>query len=107
MHVSGEGEAAHQGKPAEDVDHVVDVETIARAQALADARGGAIEGVAEPVEGEAGDCAESSVAVPGGQGIAGPGADLGSQAQSCQVVGADAIGNAGGQPEQGAFFGSG
>ena len=37
MHVSGQGEAAHQGESAEAVDHVVDVESVARTQALADA----------------------------------------------------------------------
>ena len=43
LHVSREGEAAHQGEGAEAIDHVVDVEAVARTLALAHARERAVE----------------------------------------------------------------
>ena len=43
MHVSRQGQAAHQGEGAEAVDHVVDVESVARTQAMPHAGECAIE----------------------------------------------------------------
>src|SRR5579872_952245 len=76
MHVSREREAAHERESAEAIDHVVDIESVARAQSLADAGECAVERVAEPVEGEASDHAEKRIAIPGSERVAGSGADL-------------------------------
>ena len=55
VHVAGEGETAHEEEGADGVGDVVDVEAVARAEAIADAGEGAVEAVAEPVDGEGDD----------------------------------------------------
>src|SRR5579864_5116355 len=70
MHVSGEGQSAHQGESAKAVDHVVNVEPVARTLALADAGECAVERIAQPVESEAYDRAKESVGIARGQRVA-------------------------------------
>ena len=43
MHVSRESEASHEREGAEAIDHVVDIEAVARTLALAHASEGAVE----------------------------------------------------------------
>jgi len=56
-------EAAHQRDGAEDVDHVIDVEAVARTLVAPDAGESAVHAVAEPIEDEAQDDQQQSIAV--------------------------------------------
>ena len=58
------------------IDHVVDVEAVARALALAHAGKRAVEGVAQPVQRQTNNHAEECEAVVASQGIADSGANL-------------------------------
>ena len=53
--IAGNGEAAHKEDGADRIDHVIDVEAVARALAIAEARDGAVEAVAEPIQREKND----------------------------------------------------
>ena len=107
MHVAGVCEAKHHGGGADGVDHVVDIEAIARALLVADASECTVERVAEPVEGETSDGREEPAAVAGGERVTRAGGELGGEAEGGEMVGVDGAGHALGQPYEGALFGRG
>src|SRR5579863_7285806 len=86
MHVTRQAQPAHKGKRSETVYHVIDVETVARPQAMPNACESAIKRVPEPIECQAGNRAEQRIPIPRCQRITGPGADLCRESEDCQVV---------------------
>ena len=104
MEKAGAGKAGHEGDGAEDVDDVVDVEAVARALDAADAGEGAVQAVAEPVEGEAEDDGEQSVAVEAREGVEDAGGDLRGEAEEGELVGGEPARGAFGDPLEGALF---
>src|ERR1039458_9538719 len=69
-HISAEPDAANQEERPDGIGNVIDVESIARAQAVAHAGQGTIETVAEPVDGQRQDHPDEGAAVPSGGPIA-------------------------------------
>ncbi len=103
----GEGEAAHEGDGAEEVDHVIDVEAEAGALLVADAGEGAVEAVAEPVEDEAEDDGEERAAMVAGARVEEAGGELGDEAERGELVGGEPTGGALGEPVEGALLDGG
>ena len=72
MHVSGQGQAAHQRESAEAIDHVVDIKSVARTQLLPHPRQRSIERVSQPVQCQADNHSEQRKPVPRSQHITAP-----------------------------------
>ena len=101
---AGEGEAAEESERAEEIDDVVDVEAVAGSLLPADAGEGAVEAVAQPVEGDAEVYEKECLAVCAGEGVETTGGELGGEAEGGELVRGKPAGGAGGEPVEGAAF---
>jgi hypothetical protein len=101
---AGEGEAGEESGGAEEVGDVVDVEAEARALLVADAGECAVEGVAEPVERDAGVDGEEGERVRAREGVEEAGEDLCGEAEEGEVVGGDGAWCVAGEEFEEAFF---
>ena len=79
---------------------VIDVKAVTRAQAVADAGQGAIQAVAEPVDGQGGDDAEEGAAIPTRRPVEQARGEHRHETEQRQVVGIDPGRHAVGQPDQ-------
>ena len=73
VHQAGGAEPGHHGDGADEVGHVVDVESVARTCLLPNPRECAVEAVAEPVQDDAEDGRKQHTAVTAGERVGGPG----------------------------------
>src|SRR5437870_10707912 len=86
MHVAGNGQAAHQRQRAEAIDHVVNVESVARPLPLPHASQRAIQAIAEPVQRQKSDHRQQPVSVPAGERVSHASQNLGQESQQRQVI---------------------
>src|ERR1019366_4203504 len=79
--ISAEPEAADEEERPDGIGNVIDVESIARAQAVAHAGQGTIETVAEPVDGQCQNHPDEGAAVPPGGPVAEAGHEHGDETE--------------------------
>ena len=97
---------ANREQDADRVEHVVDIEAVARPLLLANARHGAVEAVTEPVDRQEHRCCDQRPRVRGGHPERDAGAEHGQRSENGQVVGAYPEREAASHPDEAAFLDS-
>ena len=106
-HVARQAEAPEEGARPDQVDDVVHVVAVARPLLVPHPGEGAVEAVAEPVDGEAGDDEEERRRMPARHPIGQPRPQHRGQGQGGQLVGGDPPRQSLGEPEEGLPFAGG
>src|ERR1035437_2842204 len=88
-HITAEPETADQEKRTDGIGNVIDIKSVTRAEAVTDAGQGAIQAIAEPVDGERQDYPDERAAVPSGRPIAETRYEHGDETEKREMVGVD------------------
>ena len=105
--MSGEAQAPEKEEGAECVYNVINVKTVTRTRVITESRQGAVQRIAQPVEGETDDDQQQSKRVCAGPPVCRAGSGHGEQAQHSEMVRVDPGGRTGSQPDQGPLFQAG